>query len=196
MGDYTVDQYTLQSYFKSLCDSFYIVYRQLKRLEKQEEYLEQTNPEDDLAAIKALLAIPEENEICKKYVTEKYSKEQLEEEKRKLESILEEYNIKKNKLKTSKRDVEKAYSFIREAVASAIYTIANHNFTIIVTSEKEIIAFMYFFRANEVSKYRVINIKEEYLREFPSDKEMYKEFYAAYCTCNSEVMKEVCRKYY
>ena len=55
---------------------------------------------------------------------------------------------------------------------------------------------MYFFRNNKVSRYRVINIKEEYLSEFPSDKEMYKEFYAAYCTCNSEIMQEVCRKYY
>ena len=191
-----MDQNTLQSYFESLCNSFYIVYVELKRLEKEEEDLEQTNPEDDLEAIRALLAIPEKNEICKKYVKQEYSKEQLEKEKRKLESILEEYEMKKKELKTSKKDVEKAYSFIIEAISSAIYTIANNNFTIIVTSEKEIIALMYFFRENRVSKYRVINTKEEYLSKFPSDKEMYKEFFDAYCNCNSEIMKEVCRKYY
>lgn len=39
MSDYKMSQYDLQSYFKSLCNSFYIAYEQVKRLEKEEEGL-------------------------------------------------------------------------------------------------------------------------------------------------------------
>lgn len=40
MVNYAIDTYTLQSYFKSLCESHYIAYTQLKRLEdEQEEYV-------------------------------------------------------------------------------------------------------------------------------------------------------------
>ena len=40
--DNTMDEYTLQSYFKSLCNSYTIAYNQVKRLEEQRDKLETT----------------------------------------------------------------------------------------------------------------------------------------------------------
>lgn len=43
MSKYKMNGYELQSYFKSLCSSFYIAYDQAKRLEEQRESLEINN---------------------------------------------------------------------------------------------------------------------------------------------------------
>lgn len=59
MSNYKMDQYTLQSYFKSVCNSFYIAYEQVKRLEKLEDELESTCPGEEL-------------ELAKKEYDEKY----------------------------------------------------------------------------------------------------------------------------
>jgi len=46
-----MEQYELQSYFKSLCNSFYIAYEQVKRLEKEEDDLIESYNEEDLEMI-------------------------------------------------------------------------------------------------------------------------------------------------
>lgn len=43
-----MEQYELQSYFKSLCNSFYIAYRQAKRLEKEEQEILATSQKKGL----------------------------------------------------------------------------------------------------------------------------------------------------
>ena len=50
-----MDKKALQSYFKSLCDSFYIAYKQVKRLEKQQDELEETEPCSELEIVNKLL---------------------------------------------------------------------------------------------------------------------------------------------
>lgn len=40
MSEYKISQYDLQSYFKSLCNSFYIAYEHVKRLEKEQKRIE------------------------------------------------------------------------------------------------------------------------------------------------------------
>ena len=42
MSSYTMEQEVLQSYFESLCNSFYIAYEQVKRLEKEMDELDIT----------------------------------------------------------------------------------------------------------------------------------------------------------
>lgn len=51
MSEYKMNQYDLQSYFKSLCNSFYIAYDQVKRLERERESLEDSSTKHKLEEV-------------------------------------------------------------------------------------------------------------------------------------------------
>ena len=55
---YTMEPYTLQSYFKSLCESFCIAYKQVKKTEKLQAEEEKEFNDDELKAINTQLAYP------------------------------------------------------------------------------------------------------------------------------------------
>ena len=152
MKDYTIDQYTLQSYFKSLCNSFYIAYKQVKRLEAIEP-----------------------GEIC-----------------REIQFQMRFWSDKKWNIAN---DIE---SIVKAMMAK--------EYTIIVTTEEEIIALMDFFETHSVEGYAVINTDEEYLKDFPKEKRMHKEFLDAYskdlleaitgiAVSDNANMKEVIKEY-
>lgn len=197
MSNYTMNQYTLQSYFKSVCNSFYIAYEQVKRLEKLEEELESTCPDEELKMVKRCLKVYEsEEEWQQKYIMQKYSKEELEKRKEELEQAKNEYDEKCKELKRPKDFwAELLWKNIKD-IEAILFKIIRNKFSVIVTSKEEIIALMAFFRDNSVGRYRIINKDEQCLKSFPTGKKMYEEFFSAYCLCDNEEMEKVIKKYF
>lgn len=197
MSNYTMDQYTLQSYFKSLCNSFYIAYKQVKRLEKEMDELDSTCLDEELEMVKSCLQVYKTEEWQQKYIIQKYSKEELEKRKEELEQTKKEYDEKC-------KELERSYRFwnnsLWEGEAKNIWrllgTIKEENFSVIVTNKEEVIALMAFFRERSVEEYRIINTDEQCLKSFPTGEKMYEEFFSAYCLCDDEEMKEVIHKYF
>lgn len=142
MSDYKMNQYDLQSYFKSLCNSFYIAYEQEKRLEKEADNLRESYNEEDLEMVNNLLKISVADSTQNKYITYKYSREELEKEKERLEAEVQEFDIKFEELGEIG-----SYWFNHmwqdfEAIKSVIYTIKDNGFSIIVTTKAEIYALL------------------------------------------------------
>lgn len=166
MSKYEMNQYNLQSYFKSLCNSFYIAYEQVKRLEKEQESLEKESPKKDLETAKGLLKIGDEILTPNKYVILKHSREQLLKEKEKLEEMISFWSD----------NMWADY----EAIKCALYTIKDNNFYIIVTTKEEIYALMRFYYEHTVEDYPVVNMEKEYREAFPTGEEVYEDFLKAY----------------
>lgn len=197
MSNYMMEQYTLQSYFKSLCNSFYIAYKQVKRLKKLEEELESTCPYEELKLVENLLEISVPEELEQKYMASKYSKEELEKKKEELELAKKEYDEKCKELEEPKRFWgELLWKKGMSSIASVLKQIDEVNFSVIVTNKEEIIALMAFFREYSVKEYRIINTDEQYLKSFPTGRKMYEEFFATYCLEDDYGMKKVIRKYF
>lgn len=178
----TMDQYTLQSYFKSLCNSFYIAYEQVKRLEKEEEELEKNNPHEEFENVKNLLTALETEELKKK--TEE------------LGLANEEFIMIYMEFCKRQAFWEGRLNKINLEISYLIEKIKDNGFTIIVTRKEEIIVLMYHYRISSGSEYDVINTKEEYLKSFPTGEKMYEEFLSAYCLRDGEKMREVYKKYF
>lgn len=180
MSEYKMNQYDLQSYFKSLCNSFYIAYSQVKRLEKERERLQNDYHEEDLKTVKGLLGIASWVIVPNKYVTLKYSSEELLQEKERLEAKKEE----------NERDIKELSKILEfwsscmyrdlEAIKGVINTIKNNNFSIIVTTKEEIYALISFYAENRIKKYPIVNVEEEYKQVFPTGEKMYDEFFYLY----------------
>lgn len=191
-----IKQKELQRYFKSLCKSFYIVYKQVKRLENEEDELGKNYPKDEIDVIDTVLEMLDEEKDFQKYITCNSSKEELQARKEELEQSLEKYKKKEKELENEKCEWSHNYGEIVTAIETVIRTIADNESSIIVSSKEEITALMYFFRRYSVREYRVINTERENYKLFPRDKEEYLKFYQAYCLEDDEEMKKVCRKYY
>lgn len=197
MSKYTMDQYTMQSYFKSLCNSFYIAYIQLKRLEKLEEELKSSCPNEELEMVERCLKVYELEEWQQKYITQKYSKEELEKRKEELELAKKEYDEKCKELQEAEwLGDELLWEKIGKNITFVLKQIKEKNFSIIVTSKEEIIALMAFFMIHDLRIYQIINIDERYLKSFPTGEKMYEDFYAAYCLVDDDEMKKVIKKYF
>lgn len=200
MSEYKMNQYDLQSYFKSLCNSFYIAYEQVKRLEKEEDALVNDYNEEDLEMVKSLLEISVDDSTQNKYITYKYSYEELEEEKERLEAEEQEFDRKT-------KELEKISSYWYnnmwqdfEAIKSVLYTIKDNGFSIIVTTKAEIYALIRFYYTYKVKDYPIINMAEEYRPVFPTGEEVYEDFLYAYeedMKCDSNVfMSRIFDKYF
>lgn len=194
MKDYTMDQYTLQSYFKSLCKSFYIAYKQVKRLEEKQKEIEATNPQDELKTVNMLLR---NHESLKKLgtIVQVCSEEELEQKKEQLENLKSVYEKKCEELEGPKKFWSgRLWNDCAINIEHVIESIKKRNYTIIVTSKEEVFALMAFFRENSVEVYRIINVEED-LSCFPTD-DMSKEFLEAYISCNADNMDKICKKYF
>lgn len=198
MSNYKMDQYTLQSYFKSICNSFYIAYIQVKRLEKLEDELESICPENELELVKNLLKISVPEELQQKYMSSKYSKEELlEKRKEELELAKKEYDEKCKELQDPKwLWNELLWKTAGRSITILLKQIKEEDFSVIVTSKEEIIALMAFFRGVSVEEYRIINTDEQCLKSFPTGEKMYEEFFSAYCLCDNKEMEKVIKKYF
>lgn len=195
-------QYELQSYFKSLCNSFYIAYQQEKRLEKERDEINLEDKTEDLEMIGYLLDCNIEENVQNRYISTKYSQEELQREKERLEALQEEYEREYNKW--NDKIYEWQYRKRRAAsdIERIVGEIAEKKYTVIVTSEAEIYALMYFYASNNVEKYPIINVEEQYMKLFPKGNAVYIDFLTAYhydlttCINNGSKMKEVYHYYF
>ena len=196
MSKCTMDEYTLQSYFKSLCNSCYIAYKQLVRLEEEMDELNSTCPDEELEMVKSCLQVYKSEEWQQKYIMQKYSKEELEKRKEELELAEKEYDEKCEKLDRPKQIWSNLFWKNVKNIAEILAIIKENYFSIIVTSKEEVIALMAFFKDHDLSNYRIINTDEQYLRSFPTGEKMYEDFYAAYCLNDDDEMKKVIQRYF
>lgn len=182
MSEYKMNQYDLQSYFKSLCNSFYIAYEHVKRIEKEEDALTNDYNGEDLEMVNNLLKISVAESTQNKYITYKYSREELEKEKERLEAEKQEFNMKIEELDSICGYWSDKMWKDLEAIKSVIYTIKNKGFSIIVTTKAEIYALILFYNNwnNTVKKYPIVNMKKEYRQAFPTGEEIYEDFLYAY----------------
>lgn len=175
-----MNQYELQSYFKSLCNSFYIAYDQVNRLEKEEERLNSNYNEEDLEAIKSLLKMEDRITIPNKYVTLNYSREELLKEKERLEAEKREYEKQYEELQKILRYWSDIMWEVYHLIEKVLYTIKNNKFSIIVTTKEEVYALILFYCEHLVKDCPVVNLEEEYKKAFPTGEEVYAIFLFTY----------------
>lgn len=198
-----MEQYELQSYFKSLCNSFYIAYQQEKRLKKERDEINFEDKTEDLEMIDYLLNCNIQENVQNRYISTKYSQEELQREKERLEALEEEYEREYNEWEDKIHEWQWKKRRIADEIERIVEEIAEKKYTVIVTSEAEIYALMYFYASNHsVEKYPIINREEQYLKLFPKGNAVYIDFLTAYhydlttCTNNGSKMKEVYYLYF
>lgn len=150
MSEYKMSQYELQSYFKSLCNSFYIAYDQVKRLEKEKR--ENDTKYKEIGA------------IVDKWQNHMWN--------------------------------------VYEEIEEVIYEIYDNKFTVIVTTKAELYVLMNFYASwdHPVKKYPIVNMNEEYRKEFPIGEQICEDFLYAYeqdmkCVVSTH-MDRMCNKYF
>ncbi len=195
----TMNEYTLQSYFKSLCNSYIIAYSEVGRLEREKK--EEDFPREELKLVESLLALSQLSTsatLKEKYVEQKFSQEELEKRKEELKIQKEVYEAEKEKIEKQMKFWSDKMWDIVENITALLYRMRAEGFSIIITSEAEIVVLMavFNFRSNAMKEFAsIINTKEEYLKSFPIS-ELCQAFFRAYQLKNEKEMKQVIQKYF
>lgn len=194
MENFTLERDILQSYFESVCKSFYIAYTQVKRLEAKDQELDETNPKEELEVVNMLLdnSIPEslrkEIGLC--------SDEELEEKKKEYERLKEEYKQKSMKLEGARRFWgNELWQKCAKQVESLISKVKEEEIFVTITSREEVVTLIAFFRYAKLVDNEIIDVSEEALSSFPKD-EMSQDFLKAYLSKEDAEMKKVKKKYF
>lgn len=181
MKDYQASQYDLQSYFKSLCNTFYLAYLQVKRLEKEDEKLACKCKLEEIGTIECLLDMQASSrDIQNKYFTSKYSTEELEKEKEKLEREEAKYEEQQGKLEKEKRLWAERMWQEEERIERIVTQINDRGYSIIVTRKEEVYALILVYGKRSAKECPIINIDEQYKEYFPSGEKLYEDFLVAY----------------
>lgn len=197
----TMNEYTLQSYFKSLCNSYMIAYSQAKRLEEEKKELRKDFPYEELALVESLLALSQlstSTTLKEKYVEQKFSQEELEKRKEKLKMQKEAYGVEKEQIEWQLEFWNDKMRDIRKHITNLLYRMKTESFSIIITSEAEIVVLMAVFsrESNAMEKFAsILNTNEEYLKSFPTS-ELCQSFFRAYQLKNEKEMQQVIQKYF
>lgn len=195
MSKDTMNQYALQSYFESVCKSFYIAYEQVKRLEKEREEIEKIALHEDQQKIEELTFEISVLEEQLQNFTQRYSKEELKEKEEQLVILRREY------AKVCDRVNKNMYwdNLLRGKTVEIwdiLKSMYRNGFKVIVTKKEEIFPLISFFRSWSLETYRIINIEETHLKSFPAGHKMYEEFLAAYCQKDETKMEEIYEEYF
>lgn len=200
-------QYELQSYFKSLCNSFYIAYRQVKRLERELEELKTTSREQGLKiiAMTRLLNGREIEEELQKYIPQKCSEKEYREEMERLptlEWLQIDYERKRIELKMKCESWAELMEEDKDRIWSIIGRMTINDYSVIITSEAELYVLIAFYSTYSAKQYPIIKEEEQYKEEFFTEGTIYKDFLNAYhCDLQdedsvTENMHEVRIKYF
>ena len=176
-----MDEYTMQSYFKTLSNAYCIAYEQMERLKKEDEEISKLDRTDELDELKKLQSLDITVGVTKKYLSSDFSKERLADIQSQLEKEQQDYEERQNKLDAEYAGWRKRKEELDALIREAIITIKENGFHIIVMSKEQIIALLCFFVKNNISNYKVINTEEEFLQSFPVEEEWYQDFFEAYC---------------
>lgn len=194
MKGFTLEKEVLQSYFESVCKSFYIAYTQVKRLEAKRDELEEKYPKEELEVVNILLdnSIPEslrkEIGLC--------SDEELKEKKKEYELLEKEYKQKSKDFYEQERFWgSQLWDKSDKQIENIILEMKKQGFSIIVTNQAQIIALMAHFKSERLEDNKIIDVSEDALSLFPKD-EMSREFLKAYLSQKDDEMEKVIKKYF
>lgn len=194
MKGFTLEREILQSYFGSVCKSFYIAYTQVKRLEAKRDELEEKYPKEELEVVNILLdnSIPEslrkEIGLC--------SDEELKEKKKEYELLEKEYKQKSKDFYEQERFWgSQLWDKSDKQIENIILEMKEQGFFIIVTNQAQIIALMAHFKSERLEDNKIIDVSEDALSLFPKD-EMSREFLKAYLSQKDDEMEKVIKKYF
>lgn len=169
----SINQYTLQSYFKSLCNSFKIAYEQRKRLKKEKEgvkkELEESGYYKEVDIINKISGIYlEEKEKYERFVQLKYSKEQIEKVKKELQAEIEKKEGEYESIRKQIYFWEVYMADIAIHVESICQKIESEGYKIIVTKEEELLVLVYTYITRKEEKiFDILKIDSESLPVFP-----------------------------
>ena len=196
MSKYSTKEDVYQSYFRNMCKTFYIAYKEVKRLEKEKKKLQEKSQSQEFEMVRELLKINVPEAVLKKYVDKRYTIENLKKEREKLKGIKEKSDKKKKEVETVLNFWINEYWDKIKNISDIIKEMEKENFLITVTCGDEVIGLMAYFMENSLKEHRIINLDEKCLEMFPTGEEIYKEFYEIYCIEDDEKMKEVIKKYF
>ena len=191
-----MDQYTMQSYFTSLCDAYYIAYLKRRWVLKENEELKKMDKTKEIDVIGKLKELDLTDEIKSKYFLETFSKEKLGEIQKKLQKEQEKYKKKKETINKEISYWRQQMAGLEKQIVETIKLIEENEYHIIITSKKQIIPLIALFYKTEISGSRVLNMEEEFLRLYPVGDIICEEFFRAYSSENYEMMNELYKKYF
>ena len=189
--------YTLQSYFKSLCNSFYIAYAEVKRLERELEEVDSIVEEENLKKVKEVLTAMKDTESpIHKYISFKHTEAELEAEleaeKAELEQIIDQKDKKRKNMLGEKKAWAEWMWYSKDEIFRVLLQIEREKQTIIVTSKEEVYALMFAYRSEGLIP--ILNTKEQYLEPFPNSDKVCCDFLKIYLSENEEKMKKFCEE--
>lgn len=186
-------QYTLQSYFKSLCNSFYIAYVEVKRLERELKEADSTVEKENLENVKEVLKIMKDTESpIHKYINFKSTEPELEAEKVRLEQIIHQKDEKRKNMNEENSFWSEWMWHLENEIWRVLLKIERMEKTIIVTSKEEVYALMFVYRSEGLIP--ILNTKEQYLESFPKNNKVCSNFLKVYLSENEEKMKKFCEE--
>lgn len=187
-----MNNYALQSYFKSLCKTYYLALAELNRIGEELDELYNATPTDELEEIQSLLNLKLTEEKAKKYLTFNFSKEKLKIEEERLSEEIKRYEQeKKRKDKLFDMWKDRMY-YVKTETLDVVYFLEG----IIVTTKEEIMVILYLFVENkEIRRHKLINTDEQYLQSFPTD-EMSQRFLKAYLADDMDDIIRIYEEYY
>lgn len=184
---------TLQSYFKSLCNSFYIAYVEVKRLERELKEADSTVEKENLEKVEEVLTAMRDTEsLIHKYINFKSTEPELEAEKAELEQIIDQKDLKSKIMKEENAFWSEWMWHLENEIWRVLLEIRRMEKTIIVTSKEEVYALMFVYRSEGLIT--ILNTKEQYLEPFPKSDKVCCDFLKVYLSKNEEKMKEFCEE--
>lgn len=188
-----MEQDTLQSYFKSLCNSFYIAYAEVKRLERELEEVDSTSDKESLECVRKVLeVVKDKDNLAHKWMNFKSTEPELEAEKAELEQIIDQKDLKSKIMKEENAFWFELMGNLRDEIWRVLLQIERENKTVIVTSKEEVYALMFVYRSEGLIP--VLNTEEQYLTAFPKSNKIYCNFLEIYLSKNEEKMKKFCEE--
>lgn len=181
------NQYNLQSYFKSLCNSLYIAYDQTVGLEIQKEILIDNYQNGTIQIINSLLNSESVEHIKNKFIKGEESCEEIIEEISRLSKYSYEELIKERerllKYRKNIEELETISIYWRQKmkendiqIQDIIKEIQNNKFSIILTTRQEVFGIIRFYLFNNIKDYPVINIEDS----ISTQEEIYNDFMLIY----------------
>lgn len=188
-----MEQDTLQSYFKSLCNSFYIAYAEVKRLERELEEVDSTSDQESLECVKKVLeVVKDKDNLAHKWMNFKSTEPELEAEKAELEQIIDQKDLKSKNMNEENAFWSEWMWHLENEIWRVLLQIERMEKTIIVTSKEEVYALMFVYRSEGLIP--ILNTKEQYLEPFPKSDKVCCDFLKIYLTENEEKMKKFCEE--
>ena len=188
-----MEQDTLQSYFKSLCNSFYIAYAEVKRLERELEEVDSTSDKESLECVKKVLeVVKDKDNLAHKWMNFKSTEPELEAEKAELEQIIDQKDLKSKIMNEENAFWSEWMWHLEDEIWRVLLQIEMENKMVIVTSKEEVYALMFVYRSERLIS--ILNTEEQYLEPFPKSDKVCCDFLKIYLSKNEEKMKEFCKE--